>query len=177
VQDLLDRVVETIADLVPEKGSVLDLGCGTGRYLRALRPRVGADLYGIDLSQATIENYTRKLEGVSAAAGDFAQGNPFGVRFDLIYSITVIQYVPFFKLGRFFGAVRGALKERGRFYLQFPHGGREASLHANYAYTRYRPDYLMRRVSDAGFEVLASGFMDPEHRGDFGYYLLAERAW
>ena len=53
--------------LVPEGLRVLDLGCGTGRMLAALKPARGV---GVDISSNMIEIARRDFPGLEFVAGD-----------------------------------------------------------------------------------------------------------
>jgi SAM-dependent methyltransferase len=72
---------------------VLDVGCGTGRWSLQLRDR-GAEVLGIDISEAAIEANRRRIVGVEFRAGDIA-GTPLPTEsFDLAVSVTVLQHLP-----------------------------------------------------------------------------------
>jgi SAM-dependent methyltransferase len=75
--------------------TVLDAGCGMGRYIR-IAGEAGAHIVGIDLSDAVraARDLTRDLPRVNLVRGDllappFAQGS-----FDHIYSIGVLDHTP-----------------------------------------------------------------------------------
>lgn len=81
--------------------TVLDLGCGTGRYFWAVRHAI--ELVGIDVSQAMLAEARRPVDGghldigqVTLVHGDFLT-HPLGdARFDLVYSIGVLgEHTPF----------------------------------------------------------------------------------
>jgi SAM-dependent methyltransferase len=73
----------------------LDLGCGTGRYFRALRNV--RELVGIDVSEAMLAEARQPvgahgvgIERISLVHGDFASHVFPPARFDLVYSIGVL---------------------------------------------------------------------------------------
>jgi S-adenosylmethionine-diacylgycerolhomoserine-N-methlytransferase len=85
-----DRMLRGIA--VPPGGAILEVGCGTGRNLRVLAPRLpGATLCGLDVSAEMLRTATAKLPAAladrvafarsAAGAGDprepFARVEPF----------------------------------------------------------------------------------------------------
>ena len=79
----VERLLHCCRELGARPGSALELGCGTGRLLRALEGRV-PELAGLDLSSAMIA-YARGRTGAAlhvADMSDFALGR----RFDLIYT-------------------------------------------------------------------------------------------
>lgn len=81
--------------------TALDLGCGTGRYFRALR-HVG-DLVGIDVSAAMLAEARQpvdagdiKVGALTLVEGDFLTHRFEAGRFDLVYSIGVLaEHTPF----------------------------------------------------------------------------------
>jgi SAM-dependent methyltransferase len=79
----------------------LDLGCGTGRYFRALRHV--RELVGVDVSAAMLAEARHPLDAqavhidrLSLVHGDFLTVALDASRFDLVYSIGVLgEHVPF----------------------------------------------------------------------------------
>ena len=65
---LMEIEQQTVFDLLPAVAgkTILDAGCGSGRYLQALRGR-GARLLGIDLSEAMLERARRQRADVARA--------------------------------------------------------------------------------------------------------------
>jgi len=77
----------TIAASVPKGGSVLDVGCGRGDFLRFLRAhRPDLDLSGIDVSPNV------PVDGIRFYQGDFLT-TAFAAEFDAVVSLAVIEHV------------------------------------------------------------------------------------
>ena len=98
-----DEMIEGLA--VPSGGSVLEIGCGTGRNLIAAARRYpGAQLYGIDISAEMLKTATGKLDQaglthrVRLAVGDAAALDPegaFGLNgFDRIFMSYAVSMIP-----------------------------------------------------------------------------------
>jgi len=95
-----------IADLAPSPGgTVLEVGCGTGRNLvQAARLHPKAELYGMDISHEMLASAHRAATRANASAairlawGDATRFNPyasFGVcRFDRIYMSYTLSMIP-----------------------------------------------------------------------------------
>lgn len=72
--------------------SVLDVGCAEGYFMKVVRDRFGASVWGVDISTATLAK-AHDLYGFPVAAGEatrlpFADGS-----FDLVLSTEVIEHV------------------------------------------------------------------------------------
>lgn len=83
------------AFIIPEGSRVLELGCGTGELLHAVKPSFGV---GVDFSEAMIKiarNNFPELSFIHANAGAFATDHPFDyvIISDLLSSLWDIQAV------------------------------------------------------------------------------------
>ena len=77
----------------PGASSLLDVGCGTGEHLRALRGLFDR-VAGVDLSEAMVEVARSKLPDVDVQVADMA-GLALGRRFDAVISLsTAVAYLP-----------------------------------------------------------------------------------
>jgi ubiquinone/menaquinone biosynthesis C-methylase UbiE len=78
---------------------VLDVGCGTGNYLLALREPTGCAATGLDPSVEMLTAARRRAEGIPGGAGPVwldgrAERLPFApAAFDLVFSVDVIHHV------------------------------------------------------------------------------------
>jgi predicted TPR repeat methyltransferase len=89
-------VAETVVTRLPEAGSVLDVGCGTGLVGRTLRARGFAGrLNGLDISQASLD-LARQRGGYDALEpADLQQRLPVGDdSVDAVVCVGVMTYLP-----------------------------------------------------------------------------------
>ncbi|MEU3609684.1 class I SAM-dependent methyltransferase [Streptomyces sp. NPDC035033] len=122
-KDFRDLQAETdfLASLLPDGGTVLDLGSGTGTTLRALRDR-GHRGTGVDQS-AAFTAYAREagdehLTYVHGRVEDFRTEE----RFDLVHSLFMtLNYLSRAELADTLGRIRGWLNPGGRVVLEFGH--------------------------------------------------------
>lgn len=161
------RLAEALVHL-PQRGRLLEVGCGAGRYLRALRElRPGLALVGCDVSRSALaqlrasapEVETRLVSGGSLPAAD--------AEFDAVWAIDVLEHVG--DPGRMLAEVHRALAPGGIFHLHVPCEGDPRSLwrwlpgqsgpsglkrrfggHLH----RFRRGEILRRVEAAGFRVV-----------------------
>jgi SAM-dependent methyltransferase len=112
------RLAEAAAYL-PEQGKILEIGCGAGRFLRALRsvnPRL--ELVGTDVSRSAMEHLRRIDPGIEvrlttddcvpAADGEFAA----------VLVIDVLEHVT--DPGRMLDEIQRVLRPGGIFHLHVP---------------------------------------------------------
>lgn len=87
-----------VADLIREAGlhagsRVLDVGCGTGNYARALQEATGCAIWGLEPSDQMRQRAESAANWTTLAAGS-AESLPFpDASFNLVYSTDVIHHV------------------------------------------------------------------------------------
>ncbi len=101
---------------------VLDLGCGAGRFVAALRD-AGADAVGVELSAAALEGARRNVPGADlrlvAADGSLPLGHG---EVDVVWCSEVLEHVP--DTIAFLTEVRRVLRRGGRLLVTVPDHGR-----------------------------------------------------
>ncbi|HLD07033.1 MAG TPA: class I SAM-dependent methyltransferase, partial [Candidatus Nanoarchaeia archaeon] len=84
-------IISLLKKIIPPGSRILDIGCGTGRYLRSLRPSYGV---GVDISPKMIAVAQRQAgKNLSFLVGDAAALSLKGA-FDYIIAIETIAYWP-----------------------------------------------------------------------------------
>jgi len=118
-----DALVQKTAEaLGPERsvGSALDLCCGTGAGMRALRPLCRELVAGVDLSAGMLREASRQLEGArGSAAISLVRGDvlslPFRAAFDVATCFGALGHIARKDERRFVRSVASALRPGGRF--------------------------------------------------------------
>ena len=89
-------VAETVFSRLPEVGSVLDVGCGTGLVGQALRARgLAGQIVGLDISQASLEIAEQSGAYDSVEQADLQQRLPFeDDSVDAVVCVGVMTYLP-----------------------------------------------------------------------------------
>lgn len=103
--------------------TILDLGCGPGRDLKAFTA-LGHAAIGLDGSAAFVA-MAREASGCEVWHQDFLQLRLPPRHFDGIYANASLFHVPSLDLPRVLGQLRAALKERGVLFSSNPRGGNE----------------------------------------------------
>jgi SAM-dependent methyltransferase len=144
---------------------VLDLGCGAGRFLRALRD-AGADPIGVEIAAAAAERARQNVPGVDvrllAEDGSLPLGHG---EIDLIWCSEVLEHVP--DVGHALLEMRRVLRRGGRVLLTVPYHSRITG--AAIALTRFESHFdplgqhvrfftrrsLMTTLNHAGFAPIS----------------------
>jgi SAM-dependent methyltransferase len=104
-----------------EFDSLLDVGCGEGRFLREVSRRFqGKRLLGVDFSARAVE-YARLLNpGLRFTREDIADGVEPPERFDVVTLIETLEHVPPVELREFVGGLRRRVNEGGLLVVSVP---------------------------------------------------------
>jgi SAM-dependent methyltransferase len=101
---------------------VLDLGCGAGRFLAALRD-AGADPVGVEIAEAAAARARANVPGADVRVLERDGSLPLGHgEVDLVWCSEVLEHIP--DVGHALLEVRRVLKGGGRVLLTVPHHGR-----------------------------------------------------
>jgi SAM-dependent methyltransferase len=156
---------------------VLDLGCGAGRFLAALRA-AGAGPVGVELAEEAVERARANVPGADVRLIEPDGSLPLGHgEVDLVWCSEVLEHVP--DVGRALLEVRRVLRRGGRLLLTVPFHGRLQA--AAIALTRFDAHFdplgqhvrfftrssLMRTLDASGFEpvrVASHGGVAPLRR-------------
>lgn len=122
IEDLkrLSFIVETIKENAPEKGKVLDLGCGNGNISLAIGS-CGYNVLGLDLDETSIKNAKarNKFENVVFDVKN-AEELDVNDKFDAIVCSEVLEHL--FKPEDLVKVIWNLLKENGVFIATVPNG-------------------------------------------------------
>lgn len=104
-----------------EFDSLLDVGCGEGRFLREVSRRFhGKRLLGVDFSARAVE-YARLLNpGLSFVRADISDDSAARERFDVVTLIETLEHVPPDELGAFVSGLRRRVNEGGLLVVSVP---------------------------------------------------------
>jgi SAM-dependent methyltransferase len=99
---------------------VLDLGCGDGHFLRALR---GVDAIGVEIAAAAVQRARRNVPGADVRLVEPDGSLPLGHNeVDLIWCSEVLEHIP--DVGHALLEMRRVLKRGGRALFTVPYHSR-----------------------------------------------------
>jgi len=160
----LDQVLPHL----PRRGRVLEVGCGAGRYLRALhQERPELELVGADVSRRALGLLSEASPDIESrlAEGDTLPAAPG--EFDLVLAIDVLEHVS--DPDRMLSEIHRVLAPGGVFHLHVPceadprslwrwlpgqSGERGLKRRFGGHIQTYRRDEILRRLRASGFEVI-----------------------
>jgi SAM-dependent methyltransferase len=100
---------------------VLDLGCGSGRFVAALRD-AGADAVGVEIAEAALGRARRNVPGADLRLAGSDGSLPLGHgEVDLVWCSEVLEHVP--DTVAFLTEARRVLKRDGRLLVTVPDHG------------------------------------------------------
>ncbi len=127
--------------------SVLDVGCGTGLYLKEFEGK-GKRLIGIDLSQELLHRAQEHVKEAKFICGPYLN-TLLKEQVDLIYSISVLEYVSRRDLRKFFGKIHRELNPGGYIFIQYPHAlSLTDTFYPELNYIKYSPAVVTRAAAE-----------------------------
>lgn len=149
VQEAIDKahndLVEAAEKYLKPGDGVLDIGCGAGAYLQHFEKKYKAT--GIDLNKAMISAGPKYVPGAVFIYDDFLT-KEFNEKFNFIYSISVLEFIPPSQLETFIKKVAETLQDNGIFFLHYPHAlSAEALNYPDLYYVEYSPELVENTVA------------------------------
>jgi SAM-dependent methyltransferase len=92
--------------------SVLDVGCGRGRWVREFASR-GCQVTGVDISDEAVRLLAEKLRQHTFLVGDITDQTFHPETFDLVNSVTVLQHLPYDAQSVALEVISNSIKKNG----------------------------------------------------------------
>lgn len=137
--------------------SVLDLGCGVGRLMRAAAPRF-AHVLGVDVSSTAVEKAEEFLKEAENTRVELIEGLSLSQigdeSLDAVYSFAVLGHVPTKVFVAYLLEINRVLRGGGRGFLQIYLGAeQETVVEDTLAVRSYEDARLKNTLELAGFKV------------------------
>jgi SAM-dependent methyltransferase len=158
-EEILLHVVRDAMIGTVKRGLVVDFGCGTGRYLEGFH-RKGFTCVGVDTSDGSLARARAKCPGADLVSVDLSRESEFVRRYegraDLVYSVSVIQYLPPWHVQRILRNLVRLLDPGGYLHLLFPTPANAVDVWKDYGYVRYRVSRIAHLLDRLGAKVLVA---------------------
>jgi SAM-dependent methyltransferase len=115
---ICDQITKMIPDLIAQKCTILDFGCGDGQLTQFVRNAFfNATLYGVDTNKDTIESAVQEFQGIHFQFyTDYAL--PFeNNTFDLIYAVNVFHHIQKNEYDFYAKEILRVLKPKGKILI------------------------------------------------------------
>ncbi|MCF6158695.1 MAG: class I SAM-dependent methyltransferase [wastewater metagenome] len=173
------QFVQYVSKNIPRGSRVLDVGCGVGLLLDALREAsIDLQLSGVELSSFAAEKAISK--GFDVCVGDFSSDNLVASgSIDAIIFLYVLEHVP--DPASFLKAAHYALNDSGCLFLAVPNYrylkivktgflskiifGKSSNIHAAEHLFNFTPRTIGIMLQQAGFEIIYLGQSKPLNIG------------
>ena len=139
--------------------TILDLGCGPGRDLKAFRD-LGHVAVGVEAAPS-FAAMARAHSGCEVLEQDFLRLELPSGKFDGVFANASLFHVPGQELPRVLGGLRAALKPRGVLFSSNPRGNNEEGWNRGRYGAYWDYDTWRRYLVDAGFEELEHYYRPP----------------
>jgi len=117
--EYIDYVTELLKQI--NYKSLLDIGCGDGRFLREVVNAIPDRIYkGIDISEASIRFAKAFNPNTDFVSGDITEANVLDRKYDVIILIETIEHIPQNLLPKFLKAVSQHLAPNGKIVITVP---------------------------------------------------------
>jgi ubiquinone/menaquinone biosynthesis C-methylase UbiE len=171
--ELLQRLVRTVG----RNGSIIDIGCGTGRDMMFFESQ-GVNVTGIDLSSGMLSYARQEVRGGLAIMNMCQIGFP-PVFFDGVWSCASLLHLPKHLAPGAVQEMRRILKPGGMLILRIQAGDCE-SWEETYTpgiprfFARYGAEEMMKILTCKGFSVLEFDSIYERHRDWLSFICVAE---
>ncbi len=151
IQNLVDDTHLTFKRFVNENlksgSSVLDIGCGTGLFLKDLEDKK-LELHGIDLNATFLEKAKQLVPKATYYQGSFLDKFERDKKFDLLSCFSVMMYIEPSRIEEFFDKMYTLLNKDGFVFIQYIHAlSYRDLLYPDITYTKYSPERIDKIVS------------------------------
>lgn len=126
--DLYNDTFDAFLNLLPQKGNVLELGCGPGNVVKYfLDKRTDLNIYGVDLAPEMLKEAERINPRARFSLMDIRNVGQIAEVFDAVVGAFCLPYLSFEDLDLFFKNLGALTKEKGLVYLSCMEGRVEQS--------------------------------------------------
>ena len=150
-------VLPFVADIFkdfPQEGTLLDIGCGDGRFVPLL-PDLGIPperYLGMDLAEAQVRFAQKRFPNHSFEAGSFYEvGECYPGRFSGLWCTSVLMHIPRSRLSEALSSLRASMQRDAVGLISTYCGNEDVLLDNGMLVTLYGVEELVAAFHEAGF--------------------------
>lgn len=148
-----EKLNNFINEHLKESGSILDIGCGTGLSLQAVKQN--NKKFGIDLNHEFLEKAQQINPGAVFYHGDFFNFK-FKEKYDMIYLLGVFMFIVPSKLNLLFKKMSELLNDGGCIFILYPPATSFSDIiHHNLSFMRYAPNSI-EKAAGKYFNIISN---------------------
>lgn len=126
----MQALYDEFLPLLPNSGSILDLGCGSGRDTLAF-VKQGFDVHAFDASEEMVKQARQLVPQAQISQADFSAYHTTE-QFDGLWACASLLHVPTNELTQVFTRCASWLKPKGVFYCSFKYGEQATERNGRY---------------------------------------------
>ena len=135
-----------VSEFCAKENKILDIGCGPGMYLQLFKDS-SYELYATDINFSMLEEAKKQVPKATFIQGDFIS-SPLNIKFNFIYCIGVLIYIPRKSIIDFFQKIYDELEPNGILYLNYPHAiSWLDTVYNDLTYIQYSPKFIETIIS------------------------------
>ena len=141
--NLYKDTFDEFAKMLPNKATLLELGCGPGNVVKYLHSkRNDLDILGIDLAQGMIEEAKKQNPGVRFELMDIRAIGQLKQPFNAVIAAFCLPYIAYDDVPTLFENIRDLTLDKALVYVSFMEGKRERSGFEKTSFTGEKEIYI-----------------------------------
>jgi len=150
-----DKIITNyVKKLIPKKGKILEIGCGTGMLLSQLEQYF--ETYGLDISKYALEKARKKLKSPRLHLLNVEEPFTYPFYFDGVVSLNTVEHLK--NPIELFINIRKILKEKGFLFIFLPTASNHISRFLNSLFYRDETHIFNPSVTKIKSLLIDSGF-------------------
>ena len=173
-------VLKKLQFLLPNKSTILDVGCGTGKPISQFLSEEGYDVFGVDISKKMISLAKKNSPKAKFQVRDLNKLK-FKEKFNAIVCLFVILHLPKRRLSQVFKLFVNALKKEGYLLFSFNEGKKEGYF-TFFGRKIYLSQYTKREIEEiikkSNFKIVWKKsflFKNRDYKEKHWYYLVQRK--
>jgi SAM-dependent methyltransferase len=174
------NLFKNLFNLLPQKGKILDLGCGLGIPYDKYLVDNGFNLIGVDFSKKHVSMARKNVPKAKFIYKDFTKVKFRPATFDAIVSFYAIFHIPRKENEKLFLTINKLLKRNGIILVSLGTGGEEYGFEKNWigasmAWSTYKPKEYESIIRNNGFKIIKSVFEGKPGDKEYHFWVLAKK--